>query len=429
MSTRTYRRRILAGAGALTLALTGGVAGLAGSAQAATKTTAVFVNCDAPAPQPDGSGDQNFTVTLPDGAKAGDLVDITIDPGASPLLPQFAVTSTNTTKMTLKVGGTTQTVTSPPETVDVTPGVPLDPAAFTGKITVPDGTEGTTVNVTIDLSVTDAVVFGSTFTTTCTPEPRPSAPVGSIAVEDLPAVPVTTRLTPSSGGPDTVVAAEGANFPPGAVTCAASLSGTDTGDTGTGTANAAGAASCEITLTKKADNVRIGSTDGKRFTWIQPAEGVAHPVDIEVLPGPLALGPTAGLPTLDFGAVTINGKAQSVTGSFHAATVQDFRGGSLGWDLTVTRTPFLNQASGHSMDGAQLGIQPTCNVTNPDSPSACTAGAPGAITDTPMKVASQAAGGDQLTGGEFAVGGGAMIQLPPFMFADTYQSIVTFSIA
>lgn len=84
MSTRMLRRRVLAGAGALSLALTGGVVALTGSAQAATKTTAVFENCDAPAPQPDGSGNQNYTVTLPDGAKAGDVVPITIDPGASP---------------------------------------------------------------------------------------------------------------------------------------------------------------------------------------------------------------------------------------------------------------------------------------------------------------------------------------------------------
>ena len=32
-------------------------------------------------------------------------------------------------------------------------------------------------------------------------------------------------------------------------------------------------------------------------------------------------------------------------------------------------------------------------------------------------------------GGEFSVGGAGMIQLPPFMFADTYQSVVTFSVA
>ncbi|MBT2454210.1 hypothetical protein [Streptomyces sp. ISL-86] len=430
MST-TFRRRVLAGAGALSLALTGGVVGLSGTAQAATKTTAVFENCDAPAPQADGSGNQNYTITLPDTAKAGDVVPITIDPGASPLVPGFSVTTVNTTKITLKVGTTTQVVTSPPETVSVVAGTPLDPKAFSGTVKIPDGTEGTTVDVKLDLAVTDADLSGSVFTTTCTPAPRPSASLGSVAVEALPKDPVTTKLTPNSGKAGTAVVATGANFPAGPVTCSALLAGTATGDTGTGSADATGAATCAITVTKKADAIKIdGSvTPYKSFVFLEDQAGVKNPVNIEVLPGPLALGPKDGQPAVAFPPVTINGKAQSVVGVFNAATVQDFRGGSLGWDVTATRTPFLNETTGHSMAKAQIGIQPSCTVTNPDSPSTCTAGTPGAITDTPMKVASQAAGGDELTGGEFAVGGAGMIQLPPFMFADSYQSVVTFSIA
>lgn len=431
MSTRMLRRRVLAGAGALSLALTGGAVGLAGSAQAATKTTAVFENCDAPAPQPDGSGNQNFTVTLPDGAKAGDVVPITIDPGASPLIPGFSVTTVNTSKITLKVGATTQVVTSPPETVSVVAGQPLDPKAFSGTITIPDGTEGTTVNVALDLAVTDADLSGSVFTTTCTPAPRPSASLGSVAVEALPKDPVTTKLTPNSGKAGTAVAVTGANFAPGPVTCSALLNDVPTGDTGTGTAAANGVADCSVTVTEKADKIRI---DGaikpyKDFVFVEDQPGVKNPVDVEVLPGPLAIGPQGGNPAVDFGKVTINGKSQSVVGQFTAMSVQDFRGGTLGWDVTATRTPFLNETTGHSMTKAQLGIQPSCTVTNADSPSTCSAGTPGAISDTPMKIASQAAGGDELTGGEFAVGGAGMIQLPPFMFADTYQSVVTFSIA
>ncbi|MEU6868558.1 hypothetical protein ABZ924_35905 [Streptomyces sp. NPDC046876] len=430
MST-TFRRRVLAGVGALSLALTGGVVGLAGTAQAATKTTPVFENCDAPAPQPDGSGNQNYTITLPDTAKAGDVVPITIDPGASPLVPGFSVTTVNTTKITLKVGATTQVVTSPPETVSVVAGTPLDPKAFSGTVKIPDGTEGTTVDVKLDLAVTDADLSGSVFTTTCTPAPRPSATLGSVAVEALPKDPVTTRLTPNSGKAGTAVTVTGANFPAGAVTCSALLAGAATGDTGAGTADASGAATCNLTVTKKADAIKIDGSVApyKSFVFLEDQAGVKNPVDIEVLPGPLALGPKDGQPAVAFPSVTINGKAQSVVGVFNAATVQDFRGGTLGWDVTATRTPFLNETTGHSMAKAQLGIQPSCTVTNPDSPSTCTAGAPGAITDTPMKVASQAAGGDELTGGEFAVGGAGMIQLPAFMFADTYRTVVTFSIA
>lgn len=429
MST-TFRRRVLAGAGALSLALTGGVVGLAGTAQAATKTTPVFVECDAPAPQADGSGNQDFTVTLPDGAKAGDVVPITIDPGASPLIPQFAVTTKNTTKVALAVNGALQTVTGAPETVTVTPGVPLDPGPISGTIKVPDGTEGTTVDVKLDQMVTDADLGGTVFTTICTPKPRPSATLGSIAVEALPKDPVTTKLTPNSGKAGTAVVATGANFPAGAVTCSALLAGAPTGDAGTGTADAAGVATCSLTVTKKADAIRIdGGTTSKGFFFVEEQAGVKNPVDVEVLPGPLALGPKDGQPAVSFGAVTINGKAQSVVGVFNAAVVQDFRGGTLGWDVTATRTPFLNAETGHSMAKAQIGIQPSCTVTNPDSPSTCTAGTPGAITDAPMKVASQPAGGEELTGGEFAVGGAGMIQLPPFMFADTYQTVVTFSIA
>ncbi|MFF5444575.1 hypothetical protein [Streptomyces sp. NPDC012888] len=428
MSTDRFRR-VVAGAGALTLALTGGVVGLAATAQAATKTTTVFVECDAPAPQPDGSGNQTFAVTLPDTAKAGDTVPITVDAGPSPLLPQFAVTTENTTKITLVVGQGLQTIVGDPETVTVTPGVPLDPKPVVKTVKVPDGTEGTTVDVRLDVIVTDASLGGTVFTTTCTPKPRPSATLNSIAVEALPKDPVTTRLTPNSGKAGTKVVATGANFPAGGVTCSALLAGTATGDTGSGTADASGAATCELTVSEKADEIRIDGGAGKPFVFLEEQPGVKNPVDVEVLPGPLAIGPKDGFPAAQWGSVTINGKPQNVIGAFNAATVQDFRGGSLGWDVTATRTPFLNESTGHAMTKAQIGIQPTCTVTNPDSPSTCTAGAPGAITGTPMQVASSPAGGDQLTGGEFAVGGAGMIQLPPFMFADTYQSVVTFSIA
>ncbi|MFD9307779.1 hypothetical protein ACFWCB_34750 [Streptomyces sp. NPDC060048] len=430
MST-TFRRRVLAGTGALSLALTGAVVGLSGTAQAATKTTPVQVDCVAPPPQAGASGIQPYTITLPDGAKAGDVVPITIDPGASPVIPGFSVTTVNTSKITLAVGSTLQTVVSPPETVTVVAGQPLDPSAFSGTIKIPDGTEGTTVNVALNLSVTDANLGGSVFTTTCTPNPRPSASLGSVVVEALPKDPITTKLTPNSGKAGTAVTVTGANFPAGAVTCSALKGGVATGDAGTGTATAAGAATCDLVVTKAADEIRIdGSiTPYKAFVFVVDQPGVKNPVDVEVLPGPLAIGPQAGNPAVDFGKVTINGKAQSVVGQFTAMAVQDFRGGTLGWDVSATRTPFLNEVTGHSMTKAQIGIQPTCKVTNADSPSTCTAGAPGAISDTPMKIASQSAGGENLTGGEFEIGGAGMIQLPPFMFADTYQSVVTFSIA
>lgn len=429
MST-TFRRRVLAGTGALSLALTGAVVGLTGTAQAATKTTPVQVGCVAPPPQAGASGIQTYAVTLPDGGKAGDVVPITIDPGPSPVIPGFSVTTTNVSKITLKVGSTTQTVVSPPETVDVIAGQPLNPAAFSGTVKIPDGTEGTTVTVALDLSVTDASLMGSVFTTTCTPDPRPT-PVGSIVVEALPKDPITTKLTPNSGKAGQEVVVTGANFPAGPVTCSGLKGGVATGETGAGTATAAGVATCNIVVNLDTDEIKIDGaiTPYKAYVFVKDQPGVKNPVDVEVLPGPLAIGPQSGNPAVDFGKVTINGKPQSVVGQFTAMAVQDFRGGTLGWDVSATRTPFLNEVTGHSMTKAQIGIQPTCKVTNVESPSTCAAGAPGAISDVPMKIASQSAGGEDLTGGEFEIGGAGMIQLPAFMFADTYQSVVTFSIA
>ncbi|MFD3542050.1 hypothetical protein ACFWUQ_21490 [Streptomyces sp. NPDC058662] len=431
MSTKTLGRRVLAGAGALTLALTGGVVGLSGAAQAATRTTPVYVKCDAPAPQPDAEGNQDYTITLPDGAKAGDTVPISIDPGLTPIVPMFTIETVNTTRAKLLVDGVPQTVTSPAVPSQQKAGEKADPPKFDGTVKIPDGTEGRTIQITIDQVVTDADIGGTVYTTTCTPDPRPSGSVGSVAVEALPKDPVTTKLAPNSGKAGTRVTVTGANFPAGPVTCSALLAGAPTGDSGTGTATAAGAATCELTLDKKADQLRIDGSvlPYKDFVWIEDQPGVRNPIDVDVLPGPLAIGPQSGNPAVNFGKVTINGKPQSVVGQFTAMSVQDFRGGTLGWDVTATRTPFLNETTGHTMAKAQIGIQPTCTVTNADSPSTCTTGAPGAISATPMKVASQAPGGEELTGGEFAVGGAGMIQLPPFMFADTYQSVVTFSIA
>lgn len=181
---------------------------------------------------------------------------VTIDPGETPVVPMFTIDTVNTIKAHLLVDGKPQTVTSPAVPSHREAGKKTDPPAFSGTLTVPDGTEGRTIQITIDQVVTDAELGGAVYTTTCTPDPRPSAPIGSVAVAALPKDPVTTRLTRNSGKASTEVTAKGADFPAGAVGCTATLADAPTGDTGSGSADASGAATCGITLTTEADAVK-----------------------------------------------------------------------------------------------------------------------------------------------------------------------------
>ncbi|WP_415950456.1 hypothetical protein [Streptomyces sp. KLOTTS4A1] len=441
---RTIRKRIPACVGALALAVGAGVVGLAGPAAAVEGTATASMHCTLPpgSPSPNPRDmDSTYTVEVPDEVQPGDVLpagSITVTPSPTGVAVPLQVDLTMTPSVTFELAntgipaGTTVTVTGdvqPQQTVAANEEPTILPWTNNAPVTIPASASPGSIDWLIhsSLTITDIInpALGKQETVCTANAPMVSAVTNQIPV---PTVPTTTKLTPNNGGPGTDVTATGVNFDPGPVTCTASLAGVDT-DTGTGTADAAGNASCTLTVTTKADNVRINDTAGKAFVWVTPIEGVPHPVDIEVLPGALALGPAEGLPALDLGSVTINGKAQTVNGTFNAAAVQDFRGGSLGWDVTATRTPFLNTDTGHAMPTATLSMAPTCTVTNPDSPSTCTVGAAGAVTDTPMQVASQAPGGEELTGGEFEVGGGASLTLPPFMFADSYQSVVTFSMA
>ncbi len=441
---RTTRKRSLACVGALALAVGAGVVGLAAPASAVTGTATASMHCQLPPGSPTPNPrDMNstYTVEVPDNVQPGDVLpvgSVKVTPSPTGVTVPLALTLNMTPSLTFELensgipAGTTVTVTGDKQgSQDVPAGGEPSIAPWTNNapITIPASATPGAIKWLAHSSKTITSITAPPLgdqSTDCTA----NAPKVAIVTNQIPVptVPTTTKLTPNSGGAGTAVTASGINFAPGAVTCTASLAGVDT-DTASGTADAAGNATCTVTLTTKADKVRINNTAGKPFVWVAPIEGVPHPVDIEVLPGALAIGPAGGLPTLDMGSITINGKSQTVTGTFNAAAVQDFRGGSLGWDVTVTRTPFLNAATGHAMSTAALTITPTCAVTNPDSPSPCTVGAAGAITDVPKQVASQAAAGDDLTGGEFAVGGGASLKLPPFMFADAYQSVVTFSMA
>ncbi|WP_328707762.1 hypothetical protein [Streptomyces mesophilus] len=441
---RTTRKRSLACVGALALAVGAGVVGLAAPASAVTGTATASMHCQLPPGSPSPNPrDMNstYTVEVPDEVQPGDVLpagSVKVTPSPTGVTVPLQLTLTMTPSVTFELenagipAGTKVTVTGAvqdPQTVPANGEPSIAPWTNNAPITIPASASPGAIKWLADSSKTITTITNPPLgaqETTCTA----NAPKVAIVTNQIPVptVPTTTKLTPNNGGPGTAVTATGVNFAPGPVTCTASLAGVDT-DTGTGTADAAGNATCSLTVTTKADSIRIGATPGKAFVWVTPIEGVPHPVDIEVLPGALAIGPAGGLPTLDLGSITINGKSQTVTGTFNAAAVQDFRGGSLGWDVTVTRTPFLNTATGHAMNTAALTIAPTCAVTNPDSPSPCAVGAAGAITDTPKQVASQAPGGEELTGGEFAVGGGASLKLPPFMFADAYQSVVTFSMA
>ncbi|MGR6997977.1 hypothetical protein ACU686_07500 [Yinghuangia aomiensis] len=63
-------------------------------------------------------------------------------------------------------------------------------------------------------------------------------------------------------------------------------------------------------------------------------------------------------------------------GKLNQVVVQDFRGGTLGWELTGQIGDFKSERNG-AIPGAQLAWTPACAVVNPDSPSPVLTGTAG----------------------------------------------------
>ncbi|MFE2927902.1 RICIN domain-containing protein [Streptomyces goshikiensis] len=124
------------------------------------------------------------------------------------------------------------------------------------------------------------------------------------------------------------------------------------------------------------------------------------------------------LTSVDFGT------GGAAAGQLGRVAVRDFRGGTAGWSLTGKVTDFAGPRG--KVDADRLTWTPAC-VTQPNSPSTCTAGSPGTVGKNGATLASAPAGGE-LTGGEFTADAAVSLGIPRYTPVGSYTGTLTLTL-
>lgn len=166
----------------------------------------------------------------------------------------------------------------------------------------------------------------------------------------------------------------------------------------------------------------------------------ADDTNVTVTGGDLTLG---SITTGDFGGITLNGAAQSTTATMNAFSVTDARGTGLGWNVTISASPFNEYASGEYVaSGKTLGTSRfTMAQASAAKVDASSSGVPTVTNGTytldadgnsdgtsdAVKIAS-AATGDGM--GSYTVTPGQLsLSVPANVYAKTYRSDVTVTLS
>ena len=165
---------------------------------------------------------------------------------------------------------------------------------------------------------------------------------------------------------------------------------------------------------------------------IAPMAKAADPTDVTVTGG--TLGITTPPTVANFGAITLNGTAQTTTAAMDAFEVNDARGTGEGWNVTVQATRFAEHdgtayvASGRQLPASSLTMPaPSVAADGTTSPDPTVTGGPYTVdSGTAVKIASAAV--DQGMGKyDFTQGGNLSLSVPANAYAKTYRSDVTVS--
>ncbi|MFJ3664999.1 beta-xylosidase [Streptomyces sp. NPDC090106] len=438
-SGSTSRRRrwaALLGAGALAVA---GAGGLAGPAAAATDV-AFATHCIPPAvagiPPIDGTTTARITV---DNAtpEVGDTVTVTytvVTPAASNPTAISLPADIMTPSGKVVLGGAQTgdvTVAGPKKNDPVAGNAPFPGFSMTGTFTV-------TAPGAITLSPGDYNIHTSyilELDTPCTVT-NPPAPVSeTVTASDAPAPNTRAiQLGSASGSPGAGVTVTGSDFTPGATVTLAGRSGaTQTADTATVTADAAGDFSGSLTVNDKT-TTGIVAYEGAAWssdlgagpaTYVviddTPIPDNAQKLTTTVRAGTLSM--TQAGDSVSMGAVDY-GVGGTSSGDLNTVTVKDFRGGPAGWSLTGKVTDFTGP--GAKIDAGALAWTPAC-ATETGSPSTCVPGSPGTVGSSGATLASTPNG--TLTGGEFTVDASLALNVPAYTPPGTYSGVLTLTLS
>lgn len=438
MGSTARRRRwaALLGVTALAVTATGALAGPAGAATNVDFPTHCIPPEIAGIPPIDGTTTAVITV---DNASptVGDTVTVTyevVKPAANNptaiSLPADIMTPSG--KVTLGGAQTgSVTVAGPKKNDPVAGNAPFPGFTMTGTFTV-------TSPGAITLSPGDYNIHTSyilELDTPCTVTNAPAPVSETITAADTPQPNTRAiQLGSASGNPGDSVTVTGSNFTPGATVTLAGRSGaSQTADTATVTATAAGAISGALTVNDKTTTGVVAyegsswSSDlgagPATYTVIDntPVPPNSQKLNTTVTAGSLSM--TQDGDTVDLSAVEF-GKGGPSTGALNTVTVQDFRGGPAGWSLVGKVTDFT--APGAKIDAGQLSWTPAC-ATKAGSLSTCQAGSSGTVGSSGATLASAPNG--TVTGGEFTADAQLSLNVPAFTPPGSYSGVLTLTLS
>ncbi len=155
------------------------------------------------------------------------------------------------------------------------------------------------------------------------------------------------------------------------------------------------------------------------------AGGADQHATVTLNAGPLTM--TQAGDTIDFGAATLNGTAQTLTANLNQVTVTDSRGGNLGWSLTGTLTDLVAANGTDKIPAGNVAWTPSCAAA-PESLSSVENGTPGPLGSAAATLCTQAPNPAAATGGKFTADAGLTLTTPAFAAAGTYSGTLTLSL-
>lgn len=240
--------------------------------------------------------------------------------------------------------------------------------------------------------------------------------------------PVTAATNPTSGDLGAATTVSGTNWPAGNVTVQGlKQDNSPTTDAPVTVAVAADGTFSTPYTVNDANTRKIGVTNGTKNAaaayTVKVGQQVTTDIEGEVIGGGLNFQQAGTGITLT--PITLNGKPQTMNGSLNQVKVQDFRGTTLGWDLTGQITDFTSPAVSGVISGDRFTWTPACAVTNPDSPSQVVTGSAGTVGALCSQTANAPG---QVSGGEFTADAATKLAVPAWQLSGTYTATLTLTL-